>query len=827
MADDGKITIGIEIDTKGMNGKDAEAKAKAIGKAISEAMNGAADTGKNAFSAFGDIFGKLASAGAVAFGAITAGVTAIGGGALAAYSSYEQLTGGVSKLFGAGGKDLDEYAQSIGKSTEEAKGQYNNLLGAQVTVLKNAQNAWQTAGMSANQYMTQVTSFSASLISSLGGDTKKAAEYADLAMTTMADNVNVYGSNMEDVQNAFQGFAKQNYTMLDNLKLGYGGTKSEMERLIKDANQLPGVMKDGNDLTIDSYADVIEAIARVQKAQGIAGTTANEAASTVEGSVNAMKAAWENWLIAIGTGGEVDLEETTQSLATAIGNVAQNIIPRVAIIGEAIAESLPGVVQQAFSTFAPLASEALAAAWNTVVTSFQGIGIQLPTVDASQITTGFQTAMQGIQDAFNSAAPFFETVGEKFNAAFGPLISGAIQELPGMISTIFGGIGETLGNIATTIEPLIGPLFSNIAGAMQGFWSVAGPILSVIGNILSAVLPPAIALVMAAVNATFSVLQPIFAILQATVVPVLTFLGNILATVLPVAITILTGVVMALGSFFTTIFTSMHQAIVDFVNGAVNFFTVTLPEGFNNFINAVGQIPGAVMGFLGGLLGSIAGWVGSMVNNAIQAGSQFLSNVVNYISQLPGQIGGFLSGVIGTVAGFVSDFIGKATEAASNFASNLINGLASIPGRVAEIGGQIVDGIANGIRNAAGTVVDAITGVVGGAIEAAKNFLGIHSPSTVMRDQVGRWMGAGIGVGIPIGFEKTDPYKGIMQEVSAQSRALRFQLAARSQSSQPVVVSQAAQPVNQTINFNQPVETPDLMARAWKRQQLYGLAGDF
>ena len=192
--------------------------------------------------------GKLADAGLKAVkglaiastAAVTAGtvaLTKLTKAAVSGYADYEQLTGGVETLFGAGGKSIEEYAQSVGKSVESAKSDYDKLNSAQSTVLANANNAYKTAGMSANKYMETVTSFSASLISSLGGDTVAAAAKADMAITDMADNVNKMGSNSEDIENAYKGFAKQNYTMLDNLKLGYGGTKEEMQRLLSDAEK--------------------------------------------------------------------------------------------------------------------------------------------------------------------------------------------------------------------------------------------------------------------------------------------------------------------------------------------------------------------------------------------------------------------------------------------------------------------------------------------------------------------------------------------------------------------------------------------------------------
>ena len=223
--------------------------------------------------------GMAAVAGAIT--AATGALAALGAQALNAYADYEQLTGGVATLFGAQDMSIEEYAESVGKSVDAVRGEYDKLITAQNNVMHNAEEAFRTAGLSQNEYMETVTSFSAALIASLEGDTVRAAEVADQAIIDMADNANKMGSSMESIQNAYQGFAKQNYTMLDNLKLGYGGTKSEMERLLADAQAISGV-----EYNIDSYADVIEAIHVIQDQMGITGTTSREASETISGSIS-------------------------------------------------------------------------------------------------------------------------------------------------------------------------------------------------------------------------------------------------------------------------------------------------------------------------------------------------------------------------------------------------------------------------------------------------------------------------------------------------------------------------------------------------------------
>ena len=318
------LVVKIGVDDK------ATSKVAAIGNSIKGGLGTAAKAGVAALGA------ALASA--------ATGTVALGKAALESYSQYEQLVGGVDKLFQDASPKLQEYAA----------------------------NAYQTAGMSANQYMEQATSFSASLINSLGGDTQKAADMADVAMRAMSDNVNTFGTSMTDVQNAFQGFSKQNFTMLDNLKLGYGGTKEEMQRLISDANEYAASIGEASDLSIDSFSDIVTAIELIQEKQHIAGTTAREAATTIEGSVNLAKAAWQNWVTELGKD-NADMGKLTTQLVDSVTKAASNIVPRIAVIAgaamTALSEQLPSAVEQigaSLSGYAPTLGESVMSLIGTV-----------------------------------------------------------------------------------------------------------------------------------------------------------------------------------------------------------------------------------------------------------------------------------------------------------------------------------------------------------------------------------------------------------------------------------------------------------------------------
>ena len=303
----------------------------------------ASDDAADSVGKFSALKGVLAGIGTAA-AAAGAAAFALGKSAVSAYADYEQLVGGVETLFGAGGQSLEEYAQAQGKSIDEVRAKYNELMSAQSTVFANADQAFKTVGLSANAYMETVTGFSASLVASLGGDTLAAAEKADMAVVDMADNANKMGTDMESIQNAYQGFAKQNYTMLDNLKLGYGGTKEEMERLLADASALQSE-KLGTEVKFDisSYADIIDAIHVIQDEMGITGTTAKEAEETISGSIASLQSAAQNLIAGLGDP-EADIQGLCDTMVEAFRTVEENVEPVIGNIIEALPEAADALI---------------------------------------------------------------------------------------------------------------------------------------------------------------------------------------------------------------------------------------------------------------------------------------------------------------------------------------------------------------------------------------------------------------------------------------------------------------------------------------------------
>lgn len=276
-----------------------------------------ADKSKERFSKLGSVLKGVGVAMGAVVTAAAATAVKLGKEVVNAYADYEQLVGGVDTLFKGSSQKLQSYAS----------------------------NAYKTAGLSANDYMDTVTGFSASLIQSLGGDTDKSVKYADMAITDMADNANKMGTDMSLIQNAYQGFAKQNYTMLDNLKLGYGGTKEEMQRLLSDAEKISGVKYD-----ISSYADVVDAIHVMQESMDIAGTTAKEAEGTISGSVNALKSSVTNLVVGFGDA-NADLDVLCENVVTAFQTVLENISPIVEISSQPCRQSLPHCLNRQVKCF--------------------------------------------------------------------------------------------------------------------------------------------------------------------------------------------------------------------------------------------------------------------------------------------------------------------------------------------------------------------------------------------------------------------------------------------------------------------------------------------
>lgn len=650
-------------------GSQGNAAGKAFGDSMTVGIDGGAKKSSGILTGLGTVAKGAATAAVAGFTALTGAVTAIGGAALSAYADYEQLVGGVDTLFGSASQTLQGYAAE----------------------------AYKTCGMSANQYMTQATSFAASLVSSCSGDVAKAADYANMAMGDMSDNVNKMGSDMTDVQNAYQGFAKQNYTMLDNLKLGYGGTQAEMKRLIADANKLRQEQGKNADLTIDSYADVVEAIHTVQENMGITGTTAKEAATTISGSIGMAKAAWENFITGLGRD-DVDFSQLTQQLLESIGAVATNVAPRVAQIGQGIITAFPVVLSGLGTVLAPVVSEALSTAWNIAVNALAGIGIHLPNVDSSQMLSGINAAMDAAKLLLTDPAAFLEkgnqlvqSVGSGIRAGVPKIVSEGLNILTSLSQAFLTGFPQIVSMGGQLVLSLVQGLMDSLPSLIE-----QGP--QIVSNIANGISAAA---------------------------------GVLLDTGLQIIVAIGTGLVNAVPTLLANI-PQILQAVWDaFI--AYQWVTLggTLVTSIGEGIAALGsQIPTKLKGFFDQAVNHAGEFVSNMAAKGLQAGSDFLLNIAATLSQMPGRVAGWFSEIIFNAASLVSSLGAKASAAGQGFLSGIQGGfnaavsfVASIPGRVigaiGDLGGllvnsgrSLINGFVSGIKSAIGGAVSAASGAV-------------------------------------------------------------------------------------------------------------------
>jgi phage-related protein len=435
---------------------------KLLGKiAISgsdEAKNEINETTEHAERKGSKLLSTMAKIGTAAIAAGGAAVVAIGKQALSSYADYEQLVGGVDTLFKDSSATVQEYAA----------------------------NAYKTAGLSANEYMETVTGFSASLLQSLGGDTEAAAKMADVAITDMSDNANKMGTDMASIQNAYQGFAKQNYTMLDNLKLGYGGTKEEMQRLIDDANELNAAQGNYTNYTIESYADIVSAIHDVQTEMDITGTTAKEASTTIQGSVNSMKSAWKNMLVGIADE-NANFESLTSTFVDSLVTVGANIIPRI----DVIIQGLTQLITEASQTIIPLAVQILLENLPSIVAA--GMDLIMALVNG---------ILDNIDMLIDCVIDMVDVIVDKLIDNLPKLIDGGIRLIAALANGLIRAIPNLVSKIPQIISAIVKGLVSGIPSILdvgknivEGLWSgiknmgswITGKVKDFFGGIVSGV----------------------------------------------------------------------------------------------------------------------------------------------------------------------------------------------------------------------------------------------------------------------------------------------------------------------------------------------------
>ncbi len=531
----------------------------------------------------------------------------------------------------------------------------------------------------------------------------------------------------------------------DNIrKLGYGGTKDEMERLIQDASKMTDVQEQLGvkvDASSMSFDNCVAAIHVMQQAMQVGGTTAREAATTIEGSVAQMKAAWENWLTGLGTEG-ADLSQLTGNLVGAFETMAQQVVPRVSLIVSSVVSELPGLV----ATMGPTLAQALLDVLGTALETVRGA---LP-AELSGLVKGFDAIVAAVQ-----SSGIGDTLANIFDG-LGP----AAQ-----------GMADSVGRLATDFSGYLGPALEAVSPLLQ---TLADTVALVVTNLDS--IAPVVATVAAGFG-TFSVIStvvPVVAGFVSALAPVASVVGMAVTSIAagaPVFGTLAAaiGLVVSPATLVVAGIAAVVAAIVAFATNAGGCRD-TVVAAFQAVCDFVGSLPETIGGFLQSVLDAITGWAGGVATQALQAGSQFLSNVGSFLAQLPGSVAGWLAGALASIGSFVGSCASNALQAGSQFLSGISNGfnsavsfVAGIPGRVVSAlgnvgsllynaGASILRGFLNGLKSMWSGVTSFVGGIADwiashkGPIEYDRKLLSPHGKA-IMQSLYG---------GLDVGFGKVE-----------------------------------------------------------------------
>lgn len=682
------------------------------------------------------------------------------------------------------------------------------------TVIKNANRAYKTAQLSANNYMSTVTSFSASLLQGLGGDTAKAAEIADMAIIDMADNANKMGTNMQDIQNAYQGFAKQNYTMLDNLKLGYGGTQSEMIRLINDSGILNEKIENLDNVTFDQ---MIQAIHKIQENLGITGTSVEEASTTIEGSVNSAKAALEDF-----AAGVISANDLVDTVWTATENIFKNLekmLPRLASTGMDVIKALSGKIGEAAPQLKGVTdavgnladklegmnSEELMNLGKTAAVLVgsvpamslfgKGIGDVKTAVDgisgiATDALSGLGKLPGGFKNAAKSATDFKKDFGGSLKG-LGSAITGPFQVLTPKLSSSVGKIGSSVASKMPKVTKAfsllgdatgyLGAWGGQVGSALQGvLGTVARFIPSFIGLLNFGTVAGVVVAGLGLVYSQFGTqIDQILTLVQTKGPEIITNFGTGITAALPGLMsqgaTLILGLINAITANLPALITVGASIIATLVSSLAEQLPQLIPAAFNMVLTLVesliDNLPQIIMSglkLMEGLAQGIANAIprvaakapviiGKLASTIITNLPQILQTGVKIITQLAVGLVQGIPSLLGKIPSMISQI--KSAFTSVNWGS---------------VGLNIIEGIASGIAGAVGHLISAATSAASSALDAIKSKLGIHSPSRVFRDQVGKMMALGMG----IGFEKNLPVgsmsAGVQKAVQSLQRSVQI-----------------------------------------------------
>ena len=712
---------------------------------------------------------------------------------------------------------------NLGKSALDSVGQLEQNVGGVETlfgdaadaVIASADRAYQTAGMSANDYMSTVTSFSASLLQSLGGNTEEAAKVADMAIIDMADNANKMGTSMDMIQNAYQGFAKQNYTMLDNLKLGYGGTKTEMERLLADAEKLTGVKYDINNLN-----DVYQAIHAVQEEMGITGTTAKEAASTLEGSMASAKAAWDNFM-----NGSGDADQLADAFATAADNIVKNlaeIIPRFAetlpALGSAIVVQIPGLVA-AIVPAVLSAGQSVLKQLQDAVLDFDFAGTADKVI---QMIMGFIEG-DGLGSLLDQLPAILDCALELILG----LAQGILAALPVLIEALPEVISSIVEFLISAVPQIIDAGIELLMALVDALPVIIDALVDALPQIIKATVT---ALIAAAPQIAKAGIKLLGALIEAIPVIVVE-----LAKAVPDIVAAIIDVLAELPGLIGEVFAEIVTDLVEWGQQVLSNASMAMSNMLSQVNSIIQELPGKIWTHLVNAVNKVIAWGQQMVSNASTAASNMLSKVSSTLQQLPGKVWDYLSQAAQKVVTWGTQLAQKGAAAATQLFNSIVNGLSSLPSKMAEIGSNIVSGIWNGISSGWNWLTNKVSNLANSLLDAAKDALGINSPSKEFADEVGRWIMPGVGKGLDKSMPAT--LKDMKAKAGELVSAMRAEMSA-SVGQLSVGASHAAglrmagagttvyndNRMEQSNTYNVPVATPSEVAKK-QREALRNMVG--
>lgn len=694
---------------------------------VQKGLKGVGDGASEADSKLGGLVSKgLKGAGtAVAGFAVAAGAAgvALATSVVSAYSDYQQNVGGIEKLFGDSAGKMEKYAG----------------------------DAYKTAGLSANDYMSQATSFSAALIKGLGGDQAAAADKANQAITDMSDNANVFGSNIGDIQNAYQGFAKQNFTMLDNLKLGYGGTASEMARLVNDS----GVMGDSFTATADnvnsiSYDKIIDAIHKVQDNMGITGDTAKEASHTVAGSVASMQGAYQNFLAGLGDP-DADIEKLAQNLVTSFQSVVTNVAPVITQLGgsiEKLGPQLGTMISGVVGSLATVLPAVLSAGVSLVTGLLQGITTALPS-----LVTALLPGLLALVTSVLTIAPQLLTAGLQAVIA---LAEGIATALPTLIPLLVTGVVQMIQALVNALPLLLQAGLDIITGLITGLIAAMPSLIAALPQIIQGIV---------------------------------TFLTSAIPAIIQAGIALLTALVKALPTIITAVTKAIPLIITALTTATISPSSINaiMKAGLallSAMIKAQPQINSAIVAAIPKIISALVSSIGASHGSIASAGLSLLKAIVQNVSSASSTVVSGVKGIITSAVTAVKNGVTGMTTAGLN----------------------LVKGIASGITSGTSWLLGVIGSFAKTITSGVKSFFGIHSPSKLWEEEVGAFLPAGLGVGVTLNADAAlGPIKDLNGQIMSEIGNLQTSVAyTTTQSLVPMqATAQQQSPLSVTATLDQ------------------------